>query len=111
MDLSKYNYITLEMAEEEKEQRRIAFEARRKQEEDTKFFALIVALIIMVPIWLYAMWKIFKGTSVVEFAEIIPAAIILIPVLFILGGIGHSSFYSGIVYKRDKNNKPKRTWL
>jgi hypothetical protein len=103
MDLSKYNYITLEMAEEEKEQRRIAFEARRKQEEDTKFFALIVALMIMGPIWLYAMWEIFKGTSAVEFAEMIPAAIVLVPVLFVVGSVANSSFDTkGFIVRKKK---------
>jgi cation transport ATPase len=103
MDLSKYNYITLEMAEEEKEQRRIAMEKRKEEEEKTTFFALIIALMIMGPIWLYAMYEIFKGTSAVEYAEMIPAAIILIPVLFILGSVANSSFDTkGFITRKKK---------
>lgn len=111
MDLSKYNYITLEMAEEEKEQRRIAFEKRKKQEENFDFIALIVACIIMFPIWLISMETIFAGTTLTEYIEMIPAFIILVPIALIMLGLGRSSFYTGIIYKRDKNNKPKRTWL
>jgi len=111
INTSKYDYITLEMAQEEKEQRRIAMEKRKEEEAKTTFFALIIALMIMGPIWLYAMWEIFKGTSPTEYVEMIPAAIILIPVIYIVGAAGHSTFYTGIVYKRDKNNKPKRTWI
>jgi len=53
----------------------------------------------------------FEGISGAEIAGIFPAFIILSPVLYFIMALLHRSFYSGVVSKKDKDNKPKSHWL
>lgn len=98
----------------------LAIEREEKRKENKKtsmtdseftFIAFIIACVIMFPVWLEAMITIFAGTSLTEYIEMVPAFIILVPIVMLILGLGHSSFYTGIIYKRDKENKPKRAWL
>lgn len=43
--------------------------------------------------------------------QVLGTIFIGLPVLFIIGSMFHSSFYTGVIYKKDSNNKPKKTWL